>query len=121
MIKIENDLDKSREAKDKQLKESLKAINELKTDNIKQVLYWIDFNKIIQIIFINPIQKIEKINQENDREKYELKKEFELEKQKMIKDHEKTYNDIQNEYQQQIMQNNQRYISNVDSLTNVSA
>jgi hypothetical protein len=39
MIKIENDLDKSREAKDKQLKESLKAINELKTDNIKQVLY----------------------------------------------------------------------------------
>ena len=39
MIKIENDLDKSREAKDKQLKESLKAINELKTDNMKQVLY----------------------------------------------------------------------------------
>lgn len=121
MIKIENDLDKSREAKDKQLKESLKAINELKTDNMKQVLYWIDCNKIIHIIFINPIQKIEKINQENDREKYELKKEFELEKQKMIKDHEKAYNDIQNEFQQQIMQNNQRYISNVDSLTNVSA
>ena len=39
----------------------------------------------------------------------------------MIKDHEKAYNDIQNEFQQQIMQNNQRYISNVDSLTNVSA
>jgi hypothetical protein len=37
MIKIENDLDKSREAKDKQLKESLKAISELKNENLKQV------------------------------------------------------------------------------------
>jgi hypothetical protein len=38
MIRIEYDLDKSRDAKEKQLKESLKAINDLKFENLKQVL-----------------------------------------------------------------------------------
>jgi hypothetical protein len=37
MIQVEHDLDRSREAKDKQLKESLKQMNELKNENMKQV------------------------------------------------------------------------------------
>lgn len=55
---------------------------------------------------------------ENERLKY--KHEYEIEKQKLIKNHENLYDDLQNQFQQQVIENNQAYKLKIEELTKVA-
>ena len=66
------------------------------------------------------ITKIDNLNSEYEREKQKMKNDFENEKQKLIKAHEKAFDDTQNQFHMQILEINQASKSKIENLTSVS-
>ncbi len=98
MVKVEGDLEKSKNLREEQIKSSNQQIEELKNSHRK---------------------KVDNIYNEFEKEKQRLKHDFEADKQKLIKSHEKELDDTHNKLHIQIMEINQASKTKCEHLTSV--
>jgi hypothetical protein len=106
--------------REKQIKESNKQIEKLKSNHEKQV------NLILQKFCLKNrfnlnqnLKKIEKLNQVHLEKENALRIEFEEQKKAMTKQRMESFDAIQNQFQNQVYENNQIFQSKIENLTKV--